>query len=518
MGTFIARVFGLFREIAMAAVFGTGISADAFAVAFRFPNLMNFIVGEGAFAAAFLPKFTEVKHKEGEQSAFRMASAVLSIVLIIVIGIVLFGILLAPEIIDIIVIGWHKDPARKNLAVKLVRIIFSYIAFVGLASYCQAILNVYRKFFVSSLAPALMNLGWLAGIIIAIFITKDNIIRIQIVAGFVVLGSVLQFLWQLPWVIKLGWRFSWSIRRRWHDLVEVGKLFIPSVLAFAANELYYLADVIIASFLPGGSVSSLTYANRLLYLPLGLIGFAFSTAVLPSLSEHAARDNRKELALLVSYTARTLLTLLVPIGLVAITMRYEIVRLLFERGNFDPVRSTPMVALAIICYMVGLPFFGLNRGITQCFYALKDTRTPVYVMIVGVIINIELSIILMSYLAHGGIALGSSITASINCIFLFWHLRKKLPEVPFRNIFKTAGKIVLACAMTVFATIIFKHFVSEHLVVSSSLVTKLLKLGVPSIVYFAIFFGFSKILRIREVNSIYEKTIGRYFIIKKNNI
>ncbi len=510
LGTLITRIFGLFREVAMAAVFGTGVAADAFAVAFRFPNLLRYLVGEGALSAALLPKYTEVEHREGPEAAFRMASAVFSVLLSGLIIICALGIIFAPQVIGLIVIGWGEGSARRILATKLVRILFGFAGFIGLASYCQAILNAHRRFFVSSVAPAFMNIFWLIGAGIAGFLVPTDGPRIEIVAAFLVIGSMFQFLWQFYWIKKIGWTFSWSIKSRLRDLIEVGMLLLPSLLALASHQINYFFDVLLASLLPGGSVSSLTYANRLLFLPLGLIGYAIATATLPSLSESAAREKRTELARLLSYTARSIFTLLLPIGLVAITLRYEIVSLLFERGNFDAARSTPMVATALMYYMIGLPFFGLTRGFTQGFYALKNTITPVAITAFGVIINIELSMIFMFYLDHGGLALGSSITGFFNMVFLIYYLKKNLPELSIRPILENMFKVGVAGGLSALITWQFASRVSSGIVFGPTIVTKLIQLCIPSAIYFGLFLLFSKIIEIREVVEVSKRIANKF--------
>jgi len=508
LGTLITRIFGLLREIGMAALFGTGVAADAFVVALRFPALLRLLVGEGAFSAAFLPKFAEVTHKEGKEAGFRMASAVLAALLFLLIFLCALGFVFAPQIIKGIVIGWHDDPVRQALAVKLVRILFGFVAFIGLASYCQAILNYYRKFFVSSVAPALMNLGWLIGVGVAAYAFSTEESRITTVAFFVVFGTFLQFAWQLPWLVKIGWRLKPTIRERTRDLAEIGILLLPSLLALATSELYYLSDVILASFLPGGSVSSLGYGMKLLLLPLGLIGYSIATASLPKLSDLAAQNRRDELAETLSYTARSIFTLLMPIGFAAITLRYEVVRLLFERGSFDAASSTPMVVTALQFYMVGLPFWGLQRAITQGYYAIKDTRTPVFLTAIGVIINIELNAILMADLAHGGIALGSSIGAFAITVMLFYSLKPKLPELRVSPIVVNMVKVIVASAFAAAGTWLINMQLGPVLDTGVRFLTRLLQLIVPSIVFFALFLVFSKLLKIREVKSAYRSLIG----------
>ncbi len=516
LGTLVSRVFGLLREVAMAAVFGTGVAADAFSVAFRFPNLLHNLVGEGSLSAAFLPKFTEVEQREGPEAAYQMASAVFSALFVALILICAAGIVFAPTLINLMVIGWQDDLPRRLLAVKLVRILFGFAGFMGLSAYCQAILNARRRFFVSSVAPAFMNLFWLVGAVVAGYFVSTETSRIETVAVFVVLGSSFQFLWQFIWIRRLGWRFSWSVRSRLRELVEVGLLLLPGLLALASHQINYFADVLLASLLPGGSVSSLTYANRLLFLPLGLVGYAIATATLPSLSMSAALQERDKLARLLSYTARSIFTLLLPIAFAAVTLRTEIVSLLFERGSFDAARSTPMVASALMCYMIGLPFFGLTRGLTQGFYALKNTLLPVLITAFGVVINIELSMIFMFYFDHAGLALGTSLTGIFTTVMLLFNIKKLLPEMRIRPIVSNLLRVTVAGGLSALTAWLFVIDFSGEIQTNIPLLTKSLKLALPCALYFAIFLLFSKILNIVEVGEVSSRVLKRLFRIKQD--
>lgn len=510
LGTLVTRIIGLAREIAMAAAFGTGFVADAFIVAWRFPNLFQFVFGENSFTAAFLPKFTEIKHKEGPDAAFAMASAILTALMLILILVCIVGVVFAPFIIKIIVIGWHNDPERLQLATKLVRILFFFIGFIGLGSYCQAILNTYRKFFVSSVAPAFTNFAWLAGIGLGSYFFTDATKQIQLVAASVVFGGFLFFLWQLIWVLKIGWRFSWAVKGRKRDIVEVALLLLPSLLSLASHEINYLADIMLASLLPGGSVSSLAYATRLIYLPLSLVGYAVATASLPTLADAAANNDDKSFSQTLSYTTRSIFTLLAPIALATVVLRNEVVSLIFERGSFAAETSTPMVAWALLFYVIGLPFHGITRTMQQAFYAKKDTRTPVYIIGVGVIFNILLSIIFMFYLDHGGLALGSSMTGLINSSLLTIYIAKKIDGFSAWRIIKTELLVVFAGGISAIATWLFKDWFNPMVALELDLIEKLVQFVVPSIFYFGVFFVIAKLLRIHEVEYAWKRVLGKF--------
>lgn len=509
LGTLITRVIGLAREIAMAAAFGTTVAADAFIVAWRFPNLFRYVFGENSFTAAFLPKFTEIKHKEGPEAAFAMASAILTALLSILVVVCVLGVAFAPHLIRVIVIGWHDDPQRLFLATKLVRILFLFIGFLGLGSYCQAILNTYRKFFVSSVAPAFTNLSWLIGVGLATFFFTAQTRQIQFVAASVVFGGFLFFLWQFIWVLKLGWRFKWAIKGHKREVIEVGLLLLPSLLSLATHEINYLADVMLASLLPGGSVSSLAYAMRLVYLPLALLGYAVATASLPNLSEAAARDDNESFNRTLSMTVRSIFTVLAPIALATIVLRFEVVSLIFERGSFAATSSTPMVAWALLFYVIGLPFHGITRTMQQAFYARKDTRTPVYITGLGVVFNIELSMIFMFSLDHGGLALGSSLTGLINSCLLIFYMGKRLDGFNIAPIIKTELQVLGAAAVAALATWLFKTWINPMLVLNIDFVTKLLQFFIPAGFFFGIFFAMSKVLGIQEVAYAWKRVFNR---------
>ncbi len=510
LGTLITRIIGLGREIAMAAAFGTNVAADAFIVAWRFPNLFRFVFGENSFTAAFLPKFTEIKHREGPEAAFAMASAILTALLLVLVLVCVLGVLFAPQIIRLIVIGWHDDPKRLLLSTKLVRILFLFIGFLGLGSYCQAILNTYRRFFVSSVAPGFTNLSWLIGVGLATVFFTSDIKQIQFVAASIVFGGFLFFLWQFIWVLKIGWKFSWAIKGRKRDIIEVALLLLPSLLSLASHEINYLADVMLASLLPGGSVSSLAYAMRLVYLPLALLGYAVATASLPTLADASARDDDATFSQTLSYTARSIFTILAPIALATIVLRYEVVSLIYERGRFGAATSTPMVTWALLFYIVGLPFHGLTRTMQQAYYAKKDTRTPVYISGLGVIFNIELSMIFMFYFDHGGLALGSSLSGLINSSLLIFYMRKRVKGFKAWPIIRTELRVLCAGGISAILTWLFKDWFNPMIVLEHEFLTKLLQFILPAGFFFGVFFAMSKLLRIHEVNYAWRRVFDHF--------
>jgi len=497
------------REIAMAAAFGTGIAADSFIVAWRFPNLFQFIFGENSFTAAFLPKFTEIRHNEGSESAFAMASAILTALFLILIAVCVLGIIYAPYIIEFIAIGWKDEPLRMQLSTKLVRVLFAFVGFLGLGSYCQAILNTYRRFFISSVAPAFTNFAWLAGIGLAILLFSDQAQQIKFVAGSIVVGSFLAFLWQFIWVLKIGWRFSWAIKGRIRDVFEVGLLLLPSLLALASHEINYLADIMLASLLPGGSVSSLAYGSRLLYLPLSLLGYSITTASLPTLSDAAACGADEDFAKTLSTTVRSVFTILAPIALVTIVLRYEIVSLLFERGRFGATTSTPMVMVALLFYIIGLPFHGVTRALQQAFYAKKDTRTPVYISGIGVILNIEISMILMFYLAHGGLALGSALTGLIVSTMLIFHMKKRVPLFSVKSLLVNELLVATAGGVSAVVTWLLKDWLNPQIALGAQFPTKLAQMLIPAAFFFAVFFAVSRVMGIRDVETAWRKAFAK---------
>src|SRR6266481_2243860 len=447
--TLASRVLGFVRDMVVARAFGAGPVTDAFFVAFRIPNLLRRLLAEGALSTAFIPVFTSSLTHDGHAGFRAMFRAVAGATAVALCAVSVLGMLAAPWIVRVMAPGWTSDPGQIGLAADLTRFMFPYLVLVGLASLGMAALNAHHRFFTAALGPAVLNVAMiLAVLVLAVRMTPP----ILALAVGVLVGGAGQFLVQLPELRRLGVPLWPSVEWR-HPAVRAiaGRLW-PAVFALAAVQVTVLVNTLLASLLPQGTVSYLYYADRVMEFPLGVFGIALATAVLPSMAAHVARGERRALTDMLGFSLRlsVFVSVAAAVGLVA--LGHPIVRMLFERGEFsaaDAVATTQ----ALAGYAVGLPAFSATRIAAQTFYALGDTRTPVWVGFASVVANVALALALMWPLQHAGLALASSLSAYVNVILLYWLLRQRLGRIGGRamagSLLRTGGAsavLLLWCA------------------------------------------------------------------------
>jgi len=286
--TLISRIFGLIRDVVIAWFFGAGLAADAFFVAFRIPNLLRRLFAEGSLSVAFIPVFTEYLANRGKAEAFSLARSAIRLLSVLLVFVTIAGILLAPLIVRIIAPGFADSPEKYSLTVTLTRIIFPYIFFICLVALCMGILNVLGHFAAPAFAPVLLNLAMICSVFLISPYMADPVTGLAI---GVLIGGVLQLALQVPFLIKKGFYF-WQKTKIYHPgLKKIGILMLPTIFGAAVYQINILVGTLLASLLPGGSVSYLYYADRLVQFPLGIFAIAIATAVLPSLSRQAVTND-----------------------------------------------------------------------------------------------------------------------------------------------------------------------------------------------------------------------------------
>jgi putative peptidoglycan lipid II flippase len=425
MGTLLSRIVGFLRDTVIANFFGAGMAADAFFVAFRIPNLWRRLVGEGSLTISFIPVYTEYLTQKSEEEtrkvthiAFTMAGVILSIL-------TLLGILFSPILIRIIAPGFIQIPEKFQLTVTLNQIIFPYLFFIGLFALCMGILNSQRHFFAPAIAPIFLNIS----IIVSVFLFYHTFkIPVMTLALGVLAGGVIQFLFQIPflWKRRVTFRFNFNFR---HPAIKrMGLLMVPGLIGTAVYQINVFIDTIFASFLPSGSVSYLFFADRLMEFPLGIFAIAIGMASLPSLSGLASQGKTEEFKETLSFAFRLVSFISVPAMVGLIALKTPIVNLLFQRGLFD-YSATEKTAFALLFYSVGLWAIAGARTIVPAFYSLQDTWTPLKIALICLGANILFIGILISPLKHGGLALATSLSSTLNLILLFWKLNSKLGKI-----------------------------------------------------------------------------------------
>jgi putative peptidoglycan lipid II flippase len=413
--TLVSRLTGFIRDIVLAAVLGAGPAADAFFVALRLPNHFRAIFAEGAFNAAFIPAYARIREQGGAQRAGLFADRIFTLLL----GsqIVLLGVawLFTPAVIDVLAPGFRDDPQRFALAVKLTRITFPYLLLITLVTLYGGILNALQRFAAAAAAPILLNLSIVVALLLAAFFPDAG----HAAAWGVVVSGVLQALL----VGGDALRADALAALRWPELdADVRKFFRalgPATVGSAGVQLALFADTIIASFLPAGAISALYYADRLDQLPIGVIGIAAGTVVLPEMSRRIAAGDETGAAGAQNRAIEFTLLLAIPCLAAFLIVPELIMRALFMRGAFTAADAAA-AGRTLAAYAVGLLPFVLIRSTVASFFARGDTATPVKAALIAAAVNIAFKVLLMGPLAQVGLALATSIGAWINLGLVVW--------------------------------------------------------------------------------------------------
>lgn len=451
--TFISRVLGFIRDMVVAKGFGATSAADTFYVAYRIPNLLREMFAEGSISAAFIPVFTEYLTKRSKEEAVRLANATFTIILVILSGISILGIVFTPAIVRLIAPGFGSDPEKAYLTILLTRIMFPFLLFVGIAALAMGILNSLKSFFSPAMAPAMFNVVIIASTLVISPMLDRPILGVAI---GVLLGGLVQFLYQVPSMRRNGFAPGLIFDPFHPGVKRIALLILPVMFGLSVSQINLLVNTILASYLPEGSVSYLYYGMRLIQFPLGMFGVAIATAILPTMSAQVARGELDEMRETLSFGMRLVLFITLPAIAGLIFFRAPIIHLLFQHGEFD-YKATLGTATALLYYSLGLWAFAGVRIAVPAFYSMQDTATPVKVAIISLIVNIVLNILLIKPLGHGGLALASSVSSSLNLLLLLWILRGKIGRIDGRKIARSTIKALAASVVIVLVGIIISH-------------------------------------------------------------
>jgi putative peptidoglycan lipid II flippase len=425
--TALSRILGFVRDMVTALFLGAGFGADAFFVAFRIPNLLRRLFGEGALSAAFVPTFVETLQQHGRPEAARLARIALTFTALALIGVTLVGMVFSPWVVRVIAPGFADDPAKFQLTVDLNRIMFPYIFFISLVALASGVLNSMGHFAAPAAAPLLLNASMITGVAVCTGFFKGD--ASTALAWGVVVAGVLQLALQVPFMSRAGVKLRPDFHFRHPALKRIGVLFVPAALSGAVYQINVLVGTILASLLPAGGVSWLYYADRLVELPLGVFGIALGTAVLPSMSRQASNGDTAGLAKSVSFALRFTAFFTLPASVALILLAEPIIAVLFQRGLFSAT-DTHQTAYALFCYTLGLWAFSGLKVVVQAFFSLKDTRTPLWVSVAAVVVNLVAGLLLMGPMKQGGLALATSAAAAFNVTVLFVILVRRLGCFP----------------------------------------------------------------------------------------
>jgi putative peptidoglycan lipid II flippase len=439
----ISRALGLLREMVISHQFGTGGDLDAYLAAFRVPDILFQLVAGGALGSAFIPTFAGYLAQNDDRGAWRLASAVMNLVLIVITSLAALAAVLAPWLVSAIIAPGF-GPARQTLSANLMRTMLVTPVICGLSGIVMGILNARQHFLLPALAPILYNLGIIGGAVILVPAMGVRGLALGVVGG--ALGHLLV---QVPALVRHGLHYTPTLGLHDAGVREVGRLMLPRMLGLAAVQLNFLVNTILASGLAAGSLAALNYAWLLMLLPQGVFAQAVATAAFPTFSTQAAKGQRAEMRSTLAATMRAVLYLAVPAAVGLLILRIPLVQLLFERGAFTET-STQMVGWALALYALGLPAHCLVEIVVRAFYALHDTKTPVVVGLAAMGLNIGLSLVFLvifralDWPPHGGLALSNSLATTVEMAVLLAIVRRRLGGLEGRRMAGSLARIGLA--------------------------------------------------------------------------
>jgi putative peptidoglycan lipid II flippase len=446
--TLASRLMGFVREVLTASFLGAGPVADAFFIALKLPNFFRRITAEGAFSVSFVPMFSKILEGEGADEARKFAEEAQAVMLAVLVPFTIICMIAMPWVLYVVAPGVHCaagdtacSPLRYDLSLTFSRITFPYILMMSLTALLGGVLNSFGKFAAFASAPMFFN-----GVLITALLFGNKLFNVNsgyALAWGLAAAGIVQFVWMIYNYKMIGYVLKPRKPVLTPRIRKLFNLMIPGALGAGAAQINLFVDMILASLLPVGSISFLYYADRLYQLPLGVIGVAIGTALLPMLSKALKTEDRAEVVKLIGLSFETGLMLSLPAAIGLIVVAGEIMSVLFEHGEFTHDNSVQS-SHALIAYSIGLPAYVLSRVFSTAYFAREDTKTPVKFAVTCAIINTVLALAFITPLRHVGIALATGITAWINLALLMHGLHKKKHlDLPLNSV-KRSGLILVA--------------------------------------------------------------------------
>ncbi|TGG91092.1 murein biosynthesis integral membrane protein MurJ [Natronospirillum operosum] len=442
-GTMVSRVLGLVRDVVMANLLGATNSADAFYVAFKIPNFFRRLFAEGAFAQAFVPVLSEYREQGGLVAVQELVNRVVAVLGASLFLLCVLAWVAAPGIAWLFASGFHQYPDKLDLTAELIRWTFPYLGFISLVAFAGGILNTYGRYAVPALTPVLLNLSLIGA---AFWLTPYAETPAHALAFGVLIAGMAQLLFQIPFL----WRLSLLPKPVWETshpgVRRILALMAPAMLAVSVSQINLLLDTVLASWLEGGSVAWLYYSDRLTELPLGVIGIAIGTVVLPSLSALSAQDNREAFRDGLAWAVRMVLLLGIPSAVALWVLGAPIISTLFFHGAMTPYDVTQSTG-SLRAYTLGLTAFMLIKVLAPGFFSRQDMKTPVKIATAALVANMVFNLILIWPLAHVGLALATSLSAWLNAGLLAWMLIRQGYFAPLKLLRHPRTLAILVAAL-----------------------------------------------------------------------
>jgi len=498
--TLTSRVLGLLRDQVLAAIFGASNDMDAFIVAFRIPNLVRDLFGEGAMSAAFVPTFTARLTVNGKDDAWRLGNNLLNALVVVTGALVAIGMIFTRPLVTAYAEDYSRVPGKLELTIRLTRMMLPFLPMVAVAAAVMGMLNSLHHFFVPALAPAMFNIATIAcAFVLVPLMPSLGLAPITAIAIAALIGGALQVIVQWRPLRREGFRYRFVLDFKEPGLRRVLMLMGPGTIGLAATQVNLLVNTLLATSQGTGAVSWLSYAFRLMYLPIGLFGVSIATAALPAVSRHMASGDEDGVRRTAAQAMAMMMVLNVPATLGLVTLSEPIVRLLFERGHFTPA-DTVSTAAALRLYAVGLVGYATARIVSPVFYAMGRSRVPVIVSLCTVALNLAANVALVRVMGFRGLALGTSLAMLVNGLALLVLLRRRLGGLEDGHLGLTFAKIVVA-ALVMAAVSAGVEQILAGAIPGSGTLTQALRLGAAITAGLVGLAGTAKLLHIREFDS-----------------
>lgn len=450
LGTISSRLLGFLREILMAWTFGTDKIASAFVVAFTIPNLFRRLFGEGALSAAFIPSYVQVRNDKGQASAWQLTRNIASLLILTLGGISFAGMLLCTLALRV-----ETLPDTPAAILGSLRILLPYMIWICLAALLMGVLNSHRRYVMPAFIPCVLNACWIVALItVNQFTTWNADLKIEIICWVILFAGVLQFALQVPAVLKLGYHSPEKVVPLGPEVKKVLVLMGPAALGAAVFQINVLCDRLLALWVGGYGPISLSYAERLIYLPLGIFATALGTILLPEFSSLVQLKDREQLGFMLDRSLRVLMYVMIPASLGLALLATPIVEFSFQRGAFDSL-STLLTSRALAFYAPGLIVFSTAKIFVPLYYAHQDTRTPVRIGMWTVLANLLFNLFFIWVLPegwkHAGLALGTVLSSLLQVLVLATICQNRYAHIHWTPVLRSWGRCVLACIPMILA-------------------------------------------------------------------
>lgn len=418
--TMLSRIAGLVRDMVYLNLFGADRLMDAFLVAFKIPNFLRRLFAEGAFAQAFVPVLSEVKNQRGDEAVRELIDRVAGSLTAVLGSVTVVAMVASPGIIFLFAPGFHDDPLKFELASNMLRITFPYLLLISLTAFAGGILNSYHRFGASAFTPVLMNLTMIG---FAVWLSPLMAQPVMALAWGVLISGFVQLGFQIPYLREIRMLPRFKLGFDDPDVKRILNLMLPAMFGVSVSQINLLLDTVLASFLVTGSVSWLYTAERLTELPLGLIGIAVATVILPSLSAKFAEKSHDEFRDMLDWALRVIVMVGLPSSIAMGILSEPLIAALFLHGKFD-AHDVVMSARALEALSGGILAFMLIKVFAPGYYSRQDTKTPVKIGVIAMVANMGFNLVLVWHYKHAGLAMASTLSAFLNAGLLYRGLHK----------------------------------------------------------------------------------------------